>query len=123
VAERHLQPAPPVVDEPQRPPTWLDDAACRGKWHVFDARDIESAVAICRSCPVLLPCRAWALETVVAGVAGGMTEEDRLAHRIANLLPEPRADVSSFLPEEVVAADLANEALPDRPLRLVWSQP
>lgn len=123
MADRHLQPAPPVVEEPLPPPTWLDDAACRGKWHVFDAPDFEPAVAICRRCPVLPRCRAWALETAVAGVAGGMTEEDRIFHRVANLMPEPRADVSAFLPAEVVAADRANEALPDRHLRLVWSQP
>jgi len=122
MAERHLQPAPPVVDEPRRPPTWMDDAACRGKSHLFDGPDFEPAVEICRTCPVLLRCRAWALETPVAGVAGGMTEEDRLFHRVANLMPEPRIDASAFLPEEVVAADLANEALPDRHLRLVWSQ-
>lgn len=123
MADLHLQPAPPAVDEPRRSSAWMDQAACRGKWYVFDAADFEPAVAICRSCPVLLPCRAWALETPVAGVAGGMTEEDRIFHRVANLMPEPRIDVAALLPEEVVAADLASEALPDRHLRLVWSEP
>lgn len=122
MAERHLQPAPPVVEQPLPPPTWLADAACRGKSHVFDSPDPEPAVAICRSCPVLLRCCAWALETPVAGVAGGMTEEDRIWWRVANLRPEPRIDVAAFLPADVVAADQANEALPDRHLRLVSSQ-
>lgn len=118
MADFHLQPASPVVDVPLPPPTSMEHAACRSKSYLFDAADFEPAVAICDSCPVLARCRAWALETPVAGVAGGMTEEDRIFHRVANLMPEPRIDTSSFLPDDVVAADLANESLPDRHLRL-----
>ncbi len=80
-------------------------------------------MAVCAACPVLAACRTWAFVTAVAGVAGGLTEDDRMIWRTANGLPEPRADLTAYLPAEVVAADQADDALPDRHLRLVWSRP
>jgi WhiB family transcriptional regulator, redox-sensing transcriptional regulator len=41
---------------------------------------IEQARAVCRSCPVVDDCLAWALESgVTDGVWGGMSEDERLA--------------------------------------------
>jgi WhiB family redox-sensing transcriptional regulator len=40
------------------------------------------ATAVCRRCPVMSLCRAWALTTgQAAGVWGGMTEDERRATR------------------------------------------
>lgn len=42
----------------------------------------EEAKAVCRRCPVLGPCLAWALESRVEhGVWGGRTEEERRSLR------------------------------------------
>lgn len=48
-----------------------------------------------------------------------MTADDRRRWRAMHGVPEPQADLAAFLPVETVEADLANEALPDRHLRLV----
>lgn len=72
---------------------WRHQAACRGTdpdiffpngttgpmW-----REVERAIAICRTCPVQGACREWALRTNQdVGVWGGMTENERraCAHR------------------------------------------
>lgn len=41
---------------------------------------IEEAKDVCRACPVVEPCLAWALETGQdAGVWGGLSEDERRA--------------------------------------------
>jgi WhiB family transcriptional regulator, redox-sensing transcriptional regulator len=46
---------------------------------------IEEAKAVCRRCPVIEPCLAWALETGQdAGVWGGMSEDERRALKRRN---------------------------------------
>ncbi|SEN92794.1 WhiB family transcriptional regulator [Actinacidiphila rubida] len=43
---------------------------------------IEEAKAVCRRCPVMAQCRAWALESgQEAGIWGGLSEEERRAAR------------------------------------------
>lgn len=49
---------------------------------------IEQAKAICRRCPVIRECLAWALEDgQEAGVWGGMSEAERRAFKRGNRLP------------------------------------
>lgn len=88
-------------------PTWLDDAteppACRG----FDTdlffpeatRDggnpnvqVRAAKAICGQCPLLEPCREWAVEQgpYLAGVWGGTTFSERRRR------PRPGAQPAQF---------------------------
>jgi WhiB family redox-sensing transcriptional regulator len=55
------------------------------------------ATAVCRRCPVMNPCRDWALMTGQAtGVWGGMTEDQRRAARLQDPLdlPVPRNNLS-----------------------------
>ena len=41
---------------------------------------VEEAKAVCRRCPVIIDCLAWALESGQdAGVWGGLSEEERRA--------------------------------------------
>lgn len=35
------------------------------------------AKMICKSCPVLIECREWAIGNLEYGIAGGMTEKER----------------------------------------------
>lgn len=66
---------------------WVERAACAGRARIMDPPLDErskslrgQALAICRACPVLYDCRAWALglpATVTPGwVVGGLTEEE-----------------------------------------------
>lgn len=67
---------------------WRDDAEC-ASWdpELFfpigtvgpAALQIEQAKAVCRRCPVTSDCLAWAFASgpQVAGVWGGMSEEER----------------------------------------------
>lgn len=75
--------------EPHR---WVDDAACRGREELFYNEDAEPkgarrakeqrAKGVCAACPVLVPCRAHAIEWPERyGVWGGLTEAER--HRLA----------------------------------------
>ena len=73
--------------------TWMDDAACRGdrsgNWFpdraVDDGRrdqdlpaDVVRALKVCSRCPVLEPCREYALDrNEKQGIWGGMTTGDR----------------------------------------------
>ena len=68
---------------------WSHQAQCRGATHLFFAPDRErpgrrarreaAARALCATCPVLAPCRAWARENHEFGFWGGETEEERAA--------------------------------------------
>ena len=73
------------------PANWRNDAACRNAdpelfFPVGTAgpasRQTLEAKRLCRSCPVQIPCLAWALEHRVSdGVWGGTTEDERRASR------------------------------------------
>jgi WhiB family transcriptional regulator, redox-sensing transcriptional regulator len=67
-------------------PEWWPHAACAGVGPevFFDptARSEEAAKAICASCEVLEPCRAWAIEQQIGeGVFGGLTATERRQER------------------------------------------
>jgi len=79
---------------PAAPGPWVEDAACRtlGPSYMFVepsraeawSRNMELLVRerceLCHSCPVLVPCREWALtrpDPAEYGVAGGMSYRDR----------------------------------------------
>lgn len=65
------------------PGPWADHAACKGKVNVFyvnpnHKRVVEQALAICATCPVVMPCQQYALRNnELHGVWGGMTAEQR----------------------------------------------
>ena len=70
------------------PLAWTADAACVGQTDLFfapagngprRARCVRHARSICRTCPVLLPCRDWARENREYGFWGGESEENRAA--------------------------------------------
>lgn len=52
---------------------------------------IGEAKAVCRSCPVLSKCRAYALDNAVDGIWGGMTEDERRKTRAWELQREVAA--------------------------------
>jgi len=63
---------------------WMDDAACAGMpIDTFfippgDRREAEKARVICRTCPVLLECKEFAIENrIVGGIYGGLTTAER----------------------------------------------
>ena len=70
---------------------WQLDAACRGMdsaifFHPPAERNtrrdnrIARAKAICRCCPAIIACRAWALRTMEPyGIWGGLSEDERAA--------------------------------------------
>ena len=74
---------------------WQDDAACRGRWALFDGIPPDenprnrlhprhqAALALCRECPVLADCRQWALTDYWddTAVVGGMTGRQRRQRR------------------------------------------
>jgi hypothetical protein len=53
-------------------PSWQHDAACRGRGELWFGSDTVSpmvAAAVCRTCPVRIPCASYALELVTRGEA------------------------------------------------------
>lgn len=58
---------------------WREGAACRSATvDFFDEGAEHEAVAVCRTCPALRPCREFALaEGPPEGVWGGLTPRDR----------------------------------------------
>jgi WhiB family redox-sensing transcriptional regulator len=70
-------------------PPWMGGAVCRSHTNLFfapsgertEARQQreEKARRICRECPVLVPCRAYARERREYGFWGGESEEERAA--------------------------------------------
>ena len=74
--------------------TWRDRAACLGvDPELFfpigntgpALMQIEEAKAVCRRCPVVDTCLAWALESGQdAGVWGGLSEDERRALKRRN---------------------------------------
>lgn len=71
-----------------------------------------AAKAVCRSCPVLVECRAWALHHEVAGVCGGFTEGERERwRRDVGVEVEPTTTLP-FLPIDIACRDLLDVGLP-----------
>ena len=69
-----------LVDPDERP--WAAYASCRQAdpdlFFPADGVDAESAIKICRGCPVQSACLEWALDARIRyGVWGGTTERDR----------------------------------------------
>ena len=73
-----------------RPGDWADEAACKGRTRVFfptaagtnvtsvDESTWAAAKRICMTCPVLRPCREFALATgEKSGVWGGLDPTQR----------------------------------------------
>ncbi|MGN8245260.1 WhiB family transcriptional regulator [Cellulomonas soli] len=52
-----------------------------------DRRQAEEAKAVCRECPLVRECLAWALTNPEAGVWGATTEAERAALQRAHGLP------------------------------------
>ncbi|MBT2449451.1 WhiB family transcriptional regulator [Streptomyces sp. ISL-43] len=74
------------------PTDWMTDSGprpCRTNpelWFSKSAKDKEAAVQACLACPLLIPCRDYALTTHVShGVWGGLTETER--RKFPNGLP------------------------------------
>lgn len=73
--------------DPRDESAWMDRAACRGLTDIFFAplaerpqtrhRREEAARRVCRSCPVMSPCREFARQHREYGVWGGESEEER----------------------------------------------
>lgn len=67
----------------------LDDAACVGRWNLFDYSDdpavIATALRVCARCPALNACRSWVDSLPPAhrpaGVTGGHFHKPRRAWR------------------------------------------
>jgi WhiB family redox-sensing transcriptional regulator len=67
---------------------WMNDAACKGRTHLFFAPPAErpqarvrreaAAKKVCESCPVRGTCRMFARDNLEYGVWGGETELERL---------------------------------------------
>lgn len=86
------------TETPDPPGDWADRAACLGQRMHYGAHQAhnarlsrddrafeQDALAICAACPVLAPCRAWALQHVepaVDHVAGGLTPRQRHQYRL-----------------------------------------
>lgn len=74
VATRDRAPAPD-------PLLWAEEAACVGHPELTDERTklrARKALAMCRQCPVIEQCRAWAeAEGTYVGVAGGRVFTER----------------------------------------------
>jgi WhiB family redox-sensing transcriptional regulator len=79
----------PVPDLDDADEAWMQQAACKGKTHIFfgipgerpERRTRRESLAgrYCAGCPVLSPCRATARRNHENGYWGGESEEDRAA--------------------------------------------
>jgi WhiB family transcriptional regulator, redox-sensing transcriptional regulator len=89
-----VEPVPQAVADPR---TWTRLAACAGKTHLFYAPPAErpearavrelKASLLCRTCPVVAPCREWAREYREYGFWGNESEESRAAAGFRVRLP------------------------------------
>lgn len=89
---------------------WLERAACRGKWSVMDASPDDSqttvakAKAVCRYCPVNVPCLSWALEMPdredPGGTVAGTTATERRRLRL-RVRARRRANGDGPVPEDM----------------------
>jgi len=70
---------------------WMLDGACVGQdtEMFFPPHGVQptGAIAVCKVCPVLKQCRAYALADLsVQGVLGGLTQKQRRRHAVASSL-------------------------------------
>lgn len=60
---------------------WTENAACKGKGHLFFEDDhltiVRKAKAVCATCPVVDQCLMYAMDNNEFGVWGGMTANER----------------------------------------------
>lgn len=78
--------ATPVLTIEEFIAPWRDFAACQGAdWDTFfpgRGDSVERAKSICATCPVIEPCREYAITNVIReGVFGGMSERERRRER------------------------------------------
>lgn len=95
------------------PGEWADNAACSTRAAVFQASD-ESALTVCARCPVLSPCRAWAMGPVdpVPGlVAGGITSQNRAKMRAGQPVAKWAGTRRGLAPIVLSVLDLLAERL------------
>jgi WhiB family redox-sensing transcriptional regulator len=61
--------------------SWTENAACKGKGHLFFEDDhltiVRKAKAVCATCPVVDQCLVYAMDHNEFGVWGGMTANER----------------------------------------------
>ncbi|MGM0720961.1 MAG: WhiB family transcriptional regulator [Actinomycetota bacterium] len=70
-------------------PTAVDGAAL--------VAEERRALAVCRVCPVLAACRAWAIVEQPHGIAGGLTEDERRRARRTTLRRTGHAEVPAVV--------------------------
>jgi hypothetical protein len=80
--------APPMLALAPPDAGWMPQASCVGRWELMESTeeaDVRAARWLCADCPVWRDCRAWVLSLPnrqdVAGVAGGLTEIERVRAR------------------------------------------
>jgi WhiB family redox-sensing transcriptional regulator len=70
----------------EKTPAWFAQAACKGMTDMFFGEKLDyhlrqKALATCASCPVIEPCREYALKLSqhlrLQGVWGGLTQKQR----------------------------------------------
>lgn len=83
---------------------WRDEAACAGRQSIFYSSVYatqDTAISICKWCPVKPQCTAYALLNIDNDdklVWGGMRREDRIrAKRMGNLDPDFKAKLENTL--------------------------
>jgi len=115
------------VDQP-----WRAAAACIGRSDVMDPPADEIAQArrygletalwepakdICRSCPVLVQCRSWAVTLPgtadVSGVCGGLTEDERKTERRRRAHLAPAKPPPPPLPDGHLRCTRCGDVKPD----------
>lgn len=77
---------------------WMTKAVCVGRWDLMESTeeaDVRAARWLCADCPVWRDCRTWVLSLPnrqdVAGVAGGLTEIERVRARRKTRRSRPAA--------------------------------
>lgn len=91
----------------------VDDSLWFADTRTVEARaSREQAKAVCRRCPVVEACRAWALATrQPAGVFGGLDEDERAALRKRRRPPNQRDRERASAQAEHLAAQLEQQAV------------
>ena len=93
-----------------------DGGACAGLFWMADVEDeserLAEARAVCRACPVLTACRAWALAADVGGVVAGLTDTERDAYRQRRRITIEQTTIADYLP----ARELTPDVLDDLPV-------
>jgi hypothetical protein len=73
---------------------WQEHAACLGKTWLAVKGNTPAAKSLCRSCPVLEPCRRWVMTDPVGptipGVVAGLSIEQRAGVECACGVTAPR---------------------------------